>query len=193
MTNLEQVPTVRRISADQLRHICRTGLSTRAWTPHEVAIVKKHFPNQKKLTRLLPNRTWIAIRSRAGLLGLRRKKLAWLARDVATLRKLWPAGATLAELQEALPRYTVKQIREQARSHRLHRPDFGLKKTKFFVINQIKERARALNMTMRDVDALAGSGRYFYSAAWRFRNTPHPRHVARAVVALDGELTAAWR
>lgn len=180
---------------EQIRYICRRGgpKDRKEWTPHELELVKLHFPNRKKLEQLLPERTWIAIRSRAGLLGLRKKLRRWLASDLSKLKKMWSAGESREALEAALPNYTWDQIRFQARSQRFHRPVKSFAPSGHPIIDQIKQRARELNMSMRDVDALAGSGQYFLSANWIKKPRPHARYVAKAVAALDGDLTAVWR
>lgn len=177
---------------EQVRYLCRRGGSKNCWTPHEVALVKKHFPDRKKLERLLPQRTWIAIRSRAGILGLRKKQHRWLASDLSRLRKMWIQGESRAAIQAALPNFTWTQIKDQVRTRRFHRPPRPLARSGFTAIDQIKKRARMLNLSMKDVDALAHSGNYFYSAAWTNRSQFNPKHVAKAIAALDGHIEAIW-
>jgi hypothetical protein len=60
------------------------------------------------------------------------------------------------------------------------------------VINQIKERARYLNLSMGDVDAMAGTKKYFYAAQWVSTGRPNLKAVGKAILALDGEVTAIW-
>jgi hypothetical protein len=78
---------------------------------------------------------------------------------------MWGAGATMSELCEALPRYSWQQIISQARSRKISRPKKPLANRGHPVIDQIKERARYLNLSMSDVDAMSGTKRYFYAAA----------------------------
>jgi hypothetical protein len=59
------------------------------------------------------------------------------------------------------------------------------------VINQIKERARYLNLSMGDVDAMAGTKKYFYTAQWVSAGRPNLKAVGKAILALDGELALA--
>jgi hypothetical protein len=184
-------PTIDR---EQLRYVCRQGgaQNGRAWMPYEIEQVKRHFPNTKKLSKVLPHRTLFAVRSQAGKLGLRKKVHRWRACDLTLLRKMWRTGEPRAKLEAALPDYSWDQIKFQARAHKLRRPDKELMPSGHAVIDQIKKRARELNMSMRDLDELAHSGRYFYSAAWLNQERPNPRYVAKAIRALDGELTAFW-
>jgi hypothetical protein len=60
------------------------------------------------------------------------------------------------------------------------------------VINQIKERARYLNLSIGDVDAMAGTKKYFYAAQWVSAGRPNLKAVGKAILALDGEVTAVW-
>jgi hypothetical protein len=164
----------------------------RSWTPADLEKVKLLFPNKRSLEKALPRRTWVAILAQAGILGLRKKQNRWLACDVSKLRRMWTAGATNSEIREALPRYSWNQIRWQARGRKFSRPKKSPASTGHPVIDQIKERARYLNLSMGDVDAMSGTKGYFYAARWL--NTPRPslKAVGKAIRALDGELAAVW-
>jgi hypothetical protein len=105
---------------------------------------------------------------------------------------MWMAGASKEELCSALPRYDWNQIHCQAREHGFHRPKREVVSSGHPVIDQIKERARYLNLSMRDVDAMAGTKRYFYAAKWLGSGQPNLKAVGKAILALDGEVTAVW-
>jgi hypothetical protein len=105
---------------------------------------------------------------------------------------MWAAGASKEELCSALPRYDWDRIRVQARSRKFHRPKRKLVATGHPVIDQIKERAQYLNLSMGDVDAMARTKRYFHSAGWNNSSRPNVTAVGKAVLALDGELIANW-
>jgi hypothetical protein len=179
--------------SEHLRRIrTRRAPHRNAWAQSEIEIVKNLFPNEKALRRALPHRTWIAIRSRAGLLGLRRKQLRWLACDLSRLRRMWTADASKQELCSALARYDWEQIRSQARGRKFRRPKKDLVSSGHPIIDQIRVRARYLNLSMSDVDAMAGSNTYFYAARWLRATRPNLKHVGKAILALDGEVTAVW-
>ncbi len=178
--------------AQHMRQIRKRSCSHRgAWTPEEIEKVKLLFPDRKRLMEELPRRTWVAIRTRAGVLGLRKKQHRWLASELSKLRKMWIAGASRDQLCAALPAYSWDQISTQARSRRFHRPKKEMKTTGYQVIDQIKERARSLNLSMGDVDKMANTGTYFHRAAW-CGHRPNPKAVSKAVHALDGELSVIW-
>jgi hypothetical protein len=92
------------------RRRSRPAKGKRSWSPAEQEKVKLLFPDKRSLAKALPHRTWVAIRSRAGVLGLRKKQHRWLASDLSKLRRMWSARATQHELYEALPRYSWNQI-----------------------------------------------------------------------------------
>ena len=183
------------VRSEHLRNVrrrSRPAKGKRSWTPAEQEKVKLLFPDKRSLEKALPHRTWIAIRSRAGALGLRKKQNRWLASDLSKLRRMWSAGATQHELCEALPRYSWKQIVWQARGRKFLRPKKPPVNSGHPVINQIKERARYLNLSMGDVDAMAGTKKYFYAAQWVSTGRPNLKAVGKAILALDGELMASW-
>ncbi|WP_319796558.1 hypothetical protein [Nitrobacter sp.] len=183
-------PITRR---EQIRYVCRQGTRSDAWTPHEIELVKRHFPNLKKLAKVLPHRTTEAVRTKASQLGLRRKQRRWRICDVTLLLKMWSNGEPRVKIEAALPAYTWDQIRSQARGRGCLRPRKSNATSGHVIIDQIKARAKELNLTMRDVDAMAHTGQYFYAAAWIKKSRPNGRHVAKAVAALDGDLAAIWR
>jgi hypothetical protein len=133
-----------------------------------------------------------AVRIKAVQLGLGRKQHRWRACDLTLLRKMWTAGEPRARLEAALPSYTWDKIKFQARARRFRRPRKELVSNGYVVIDQIRKRARELKLNMRDIDALAHSGHYFYAAAWLSQKRLNPRHVAKAIAALDGHLEAVW-
>jgi hypothetical protein len=78
--------------SEHLRNVRRRSQPVkgqRSWSLAEQEKVKLLFPNKRSLEKALPHRTWIAIRSRAGLLGLRKKQHRWLASDLSKLRRMW--------------------------------------------------------------------------------------------------------
>ncbi len=179
--------------AQHMRQIRKRSCSHRAaWTPEEINKVKLLFPDKKRLMEELPRRTWVAIRTRAGVLGLRKKQNRWLASELSKLRKMWIAGASREEICSALPNYTWQQIRFQAGGRKFPRPKKEMKTTGHQVIDQIKERARYLNLSMSEVDKMAHTGSYFYRAAWIGRDRPSSRAVSKAAHALDGQLSIVW-
>ena len=113
-------------------------------------------------------------------------------RSLSKLKRMWCAGATKSELCEALPRYSWNQIIGQVQGRKFLKPKKSPVNTGHPVIDQIRQRARYLNLTMSDVDAMSGTKRYFNAAGWTKQRRPYLIAVAKAIVALDGEVTAVW-
>ena len=105
---------------------------------------------------------------------------------------MWSAGATEHELCEALPRYSSKSNRLASSRPKFLRPEKPPVNSGHPVINQIKERARYLNISMGDVDAMAGTKKYVCAAQWVSTGRPNLKAVGKAILALDGEVTAIW-
>jgi hypothetical protein len=62
------------------------------WEPAEDEIVRANYPRRRahaKLRRLLPHRTWGAIKQRAGVLGLATLHRVWTARERAYVEANW--------------------------------------------------------------------------------------------------------
>jgi hypothetical protein len=127
--------------SEHMRNVRRkVGLAKgkRLWTPAEQEKVRLLFPDQRSLERALPHRTWMAIRARAGLLGLQKKQLRWLACDLSRLKRMCSAGASKEEFCSALPRYNWSQIRCQALGRGFRRPKREVVSSGHPVIDQIK-------------------------------------------------------
>lgn len=163
----------------------------RPWMPSEQAIVANLFPNKEAVCRALPHRTWCAIRNQATKLGLRKPVYRWMSSDVSRLRRMW-RYASREELQNAFPHLTFQQIKDQAKYLKLKRARPPAQPSGIAVIDQIKKRARDLNLSMHDIDEMASSKNYFRNAAW-LNGHIHRRAIYKAIEALDGEVVANWR
>jgi hypothetical protein len=131
----------------------------------------------------LPRRTLRPSQKAAQMVGLRSKQT-----EAHVVR-----GATKSELCEALPRYSWNQIIGQVQGRKFLRPKKPPVNTGHPVIDQIRQRARYLNLTMSDVDAMSGTKRYFNAAGWTKKRRPNLTAVAKAILALDDEVTAIWQ
>ncbi|ODT80955.1 MAG: hypothetical protein ABS76_14300 [Pelagibacterium sp. SCN 64-44] len=78
-----------------------------------------------------------------------------------------------------------------ARYFGMSRPRKPFATTGYLVIDQIRDRCFELCLSMVDLDAMAGTRSYFAKAEWHSGNVS-PKAVARAIKALDGELSARW-
>lgn len=181
------------------RHIARTGRTfagTRIWTPGELQILAAHWPNRSAILALLPDRSLRAIEHMATRRGLERKCLhMWTAAEAARFRRLWPKG-TKRQLLEAFPFATWTSLSNYAQWQRangypnLFRPKVLPTPTGDALIDAIIEQAVFYNMSLRDLDAAAGTGRYFASGRHRHRRTW--KHIVRAVELFGGKLDPSF-
>lgn len=160
------------------------------WTQKEDSIVRRYYPDFDKLMKRLPGRSYRAILARSQLLNVARKKKVWLASEISRLRRVY-GRQSREELQALFPGFSHKRIHRKAKEMGLVRsPEF--KRTPFPIIDQIKQRCRYLNLTMRDLDEMAKTKSYFSQAKWTGRSKINSECVRRAVEALDGRLEAKW-
>lgn len=104
------------------------------WTDEEVDILKKHYPtaDTETLLELLPRFTIEKIRTKASRLGIKRQRVdrrrtgikmtRWTKEESERLKKVY-SHSTNEELLEMFPRFTLRQIRNKARSLNLKKLD----------------------------------------------------------------------
>lgn len=78
---------------------------------------------------------------------------------------------------------------QRSQFHR-QRPDY--KETGIELIDEVRKRARTLRMSMRDLDALSRSKRYFQANGWIGKARVNHKALARAIDALGGRLRVEW-
>lgn len=178
-------------SRQRLRFLGVTPKGHRLWTPEEDEICRKYGHDYSILGARLPHRTYKALRARCQRLGIRPKRKRISAKQLSTLRRLYPS-ATKAELLDAFPGYTLRELHDLASYYGLKRRVRAFASTGFPIIDAVRERARELNYSMPDVDEIAGTGKYFQKAGWFNHTRPNFVYVSRAVEALGGTLVTVW-
>lgn len=161
------------------------------WTQEERAILVQFRGDYDAMCRRLPHRTRDAIRQQCASLRLTKRKRAWTSEEISTLRKLYPR-ATREEIFSAVPGRTWQQICWAARDRGFRRNKRPYKLTGVAALDELRAKCFEIKWTMRDLDAAAGTGRYFRTAGWSCRMEGH-RPIGRAIEALDGILQPVWK
>jgi hypothetical protein len=162
------------------------------WTRKEDELVKTLYPNYLNLRKALPRRSFEAIKARACGLGVTKKLIPWTTTDISRLRKLSSRETTFRELEAEFPGRNKDAIRAAAQYHKIKKKRRSLKSTGFGSYDQIRRRATELNISMSDLDYLAGTRRFFQTSAWRCVAHPNGKIVFKAVAALGGRLVIEW-
>jgi hypothetical protein len=161
------------------------------WDDEEKAIVRKHYPDYDLIHRTLPHRTRTAIITAAAKLGIRKSIKIWTAAEISHLRKLYPA-ATRDEICDAFPGATWVNIQQVARYRGFSRARQPYKPTGHPGIDQVRERCFQIRWTMADLDAAAGTKKYFQQCKWIGHKNPSYRKLGKAISALAGDVVASW-
>lgn len=161
------------------------------WHPDEDATVRNLYPDYAALQKALPHRTQTSLVSRVGALGIARPRHTWKVNEASRLEKLYPV-ASREDLLNAFPGLTLKNLECRARTMKLSRPKRVPARSHLPIINEIVDRAKALNLSPHDVDKIARTGDYFDSRCWRKRKSINAKAVFRAVAALGGRLVVRW-
>lgn len=175
----------------RMRATGRTPKGHLLWTQREDEIVRAIYPDYEALRRLLPSRTYCAIRHRVGDLNIANSRRRWSAAEKSRLRRLYP-DATPSELEAAFPGRTFDHIKQMARYFGFYRRRRRLQPTGIPIIDAVRDRAFELNYSMVDVDVLIGKGSYFQKAGWHYGNNVNKVAVWRAIEAMGGRLTVEW-
>lgn len=173
---------------DRMRRIGKTGRGYAMWDKDETALIRRHYQDIKFLQQKLPRRSRTAIRQKARLMGLTRRFEPWTGAGIAKLRRLWPR-ASRDDVRKAFPNYSWSRIYSKAcklriKRNRQHRP------ADHPFIEEIRKRGRSLNLSLPDIDRMAGAPSYFKNSC-RKRN-PRIHWLIKAIEALDGHIEIVW-
>jgi hypothetical protein len=161
------------------------------WTDEEDAEIRRLYPDYAALKKSLTRRTHSALKSRANRIGIAKRNHCWTDAEVSRLRKLFPTS-TAQQLRTAFPGLRTRQIKDKAANLGLYKKRRPYPPSGFPIIDQIRARAFELNLSMLDLDELAGTKNYFEDRRWR-RCRINGWAVCLAVDALAGDVRAIWR
>lgn len=160
------------------------------WTKDEDQIVHDLFPDYAAMKKRLRRRSPSALKNRAGNLGLTRRKRRWTPREVSMLRQRWPE-ATKTELIAEFPTRSWSGLRSKAAELHLKRSR-KLKITGKRLLDEIRQRALRLNLSLKDLDRICLSKKYFAQSRYRSAR-PRQNVLLRAIAALGGRVEIVWR
>jgi len=136
------------------------------WTAKEMKIVLENYPDYERLLVLLPHRTLSQIKQFAQCYGIAKKRHVWTTPEITLLKKAGREGWPNERLCAAFPHLRPKQIYAQLLRYgfkRQHGPKlFGVP-----VLDHIRARAHAMNLSMIDLDAISGGGKYWQKSTRR--------------------------
>lgn len=165
--------------------VYRSGMR---WDEAQDAFVRKSYPDYGVIADRLPHRSLAALKNRAAILGIVRRRHVWKQTEVRKLIRLVAAGVANAELAHAFPEMRQAQIASKIRHLKLPPRRPALATFEDVAINEVRKRAFAENMTLVELDRRAGTGRYFQKSIRRLVLG----HVARAAAVLGGKIQLEW-
>jgi hypothetical protein len=182
------------VADNNLARINRTGRTTFGhwvWTAEEDNLVRQFHPDFAKLKKLLRRRSMIAIKRRAIDLRLVRAQHLWTANEVTKLRRRW-RDLSKAELIAEFPRHTWISIRCKGSKLGLRRRPWQPKPTGKQLLDQIRERAAYLHISLLDLDRICFSRTYFARSSQGHYSSGR-NVLLTAVAALGGRVEIVWR
>jgi len=179
-------------AADRLRHFMAKFGTTLAgqklWTPAEIAILRRFYPDYRRACTALPHRTARAIMSKAARAGITRPLRIWSDDDLKRLKASYCRVAPMHEMMALFPDKTAKQIWHRAAYSGWRRPLRPPKLRNIEAYDAVRMRAFALRLTMRDLAALSGTGNYFLQLPSR----TNWKKISKAASLLEGYLSINW-
>ena len=180
------------VSAERLRwHMAKSGRTLagqKLWTKAEIEHLRRTYPDYRKARALLPNRSLSAIRSKAFRLRITRTRRIWSDNDVKRLKAPYRRGRPMHEILASLPGKTKEQIWTRAYHSGWRRPQTPTKTYELKPYDDVRTRAFASKLSMRELACLSVTGNYFLQQ--RSRN--NWRKISKAVEMLEGQLSVAW-
>lgn len=161
------------------------------WTKNEDALVRERYPDYDALQKALRRRTYNALRARARTLDVVKRRHTWLGAEISRLRRMYPKAAR-HELMVFFPDVSWEAIKAMAHRVGVRRERRKLVSTGHPLIDRIRDRAFDLNLSMVDLDAMAGTKKYFQKAGWVNGNI-NRKAMLRAIEALGGEVSVQWQ
>ncbi len=158
-----------------------------AWSPEEDSLIDRFARDYETLALLLPSRTYGAIRKRIARLSLQRTKQPWKTSEDRKLRAMRSSGASIDAIAAALPGRTPRSVRNRCIRYGVRsprpppRPHQG-------ALGAIELEAYRRGLSLRDLDQLANTGRYYR----RSRGRVVLEHLAAGAAALGGWIDIEW-
>lgn len=160
------------------------------WTYRETEVIREFWPDMLSIRKALPHRGEKAIKAMAKRCGVvpPKDQHIWTGAEDKKLKEMALSGAARKQIASTLG-LNVTQVANRLSYRRLsiarkpptHCPDP--------LAHEIRQRAFALNMTVRDLDRSLGQRQIFRNAV---SNIISPKHIHRAVKALGGKLVIVW-
>jgi hypothetical protein len=157
------------------------------WQLYEENNLRFGHPDYRSIVAVNVSRTLAAHYSKAGRMGITRSR-TWVDNDLLKLHRFFPR-ATRNELEAMFPERTWSAICARAWKDGYTRPTKMPAPTGNFLLDQILSRAIERNISLKELDALACTRRYFSSRGWKRGRFKVEAHV-RAVHVLGGRLRA---
>jgi hypothetical protein len=174
----------------RIQHRGRTPNGDPLWTKREEDIVRQLHPDYREIGHKLRRRTRAAIYQRAELLKLNQKYVAWTARDLARLHRLW-RDAPREQLTAAFPHRTWKSIQKKGQTFGVRRLPWVPKPTGKRTLDDLRRRAADLKISLVDLDRICAARHYFRSSA--SGRSPRRNVMFRAIAALGGRVEIVWK
>lgn len=169
----------------------RTPNGNLLWAEKEDQIIRDLFPNYTEMKKQLRGRTIGAIRSRAHKLKQSRSRSPWTATEVSRLRGLW-RDATRTELMVEFPHRSWFAIQGKGKIFGIKRRPWKPKLTGERMLDEIRQRAADLRISLADLDRICVGRRYFANSSRRSQK-PRRNVLLRAIAALGGRIQIVWR
>ena len=164
------------------------GVRGPAWSSSEIEALVRYYPDRRRLSRLLPTRSWDAIKFQAFKRGLQaRKERRWLDREVAYVRAT-SGHMSCVEIARVLKR-SEGAIRFKRYSLGLTSRKAPAQGQQWQLIADIRDALPELGISAKRAGQLVGNRALLYGQ--KSKNTSRPAALELAAL-LGAEIYVEW-
>ena len=160
----------------------------RPWTLSEDDQVRASYPSYDVLQKNLPHRSLSALKHRARVLGIVRRRHVWTNREVRRLHAAFEANLFGVELLALFPGLTLCQIKSKARHVKAARRRARLVPFGVPALDAIRTQVQDEDMSLVELDRRAKTERFFQKSCRR----QNLRCIVRAAGVLGGDVEIEW-
>lgn len=153
------------------------------WSAKEMRIALDTYPDYVQMMERLPHRTLAQLKTFTRQYGIAKKRHVWTTHEIATLKLASREGWNWPQLRAALPHLRRVQIAAALKFHGLSLRQ-GFKELGVPVLDAVRERAYAMNLSLIDLDEICGGGVYWQKCIRK----PNWRRIEKVLEFVGGRL-----
>ena len=158
------------------------------WLAVEMKTILDLYPDYAAIQKKLPERTYSQIKNFIKTYELGSKRHVWTTAEISRLRKTCRGSVSSDAIYAAFPEFGKGQLRNAAKRYGIPWPERRPKPLGVPVLDDVRQRAFDMNLSLGDLDGIVGGGHYFRHSGKYIDN----KKLIRVVEFMGGRLTVDW-